>query len=450
MEFTDKQFALIMDYREQNGHLEKDSDDLTMTWQDELQKSENGKILNTAYNVLMILLNDEKLKGKFAYNLLTNKPEIVGQVPWKRLGQTKDITDHDDSCLRNYLSINYGIKGNDIIYDSLNQILSDHKYHPVRDYLQSMRGKWDGIPRIDTLLIDYFDAEDTELNRFQTRLALAGAVKRAFEPGCKWDYVLTLKGEQGMGKSSFLELLSVNREWFSDSIEEIKGKETKEMIQGKWIIELGEMAAVSKGDQKRTKQFITSTHDDFRPAYGRRTVRYPRQCIFVATTNDELPLKDDTGGRRWWIIIVRSKWFEKAIPPDLCQIWAEAVHVYDIMTANNTPFKLPDFLENEARMIQTQNTDRGLYAGIIEDVLQKGYYEEHDYMSGLTKKVPINETCAFHVWEKVLKQHRDKFNSAHARDINAVLKTQEGWEQVPGRKKFGEYGKQTVYRRKDS
>jgi putative DNA primase/helicase len=449
MDFSSEQIDWLLKQSEMEVSLlvETETED-TDVWQEKLQKSDNGKIISNAFNVLTVLTNDEQLKGKFAYNLLTNKPEIVGQVPWNRLGGDKGMTDYDDSCLRNYLSIEYGIKAKDIIYDTLNQVLPDYQYHPIRDYLISVRGTWDGNPRLDTLLIDFFDADNTELNRWQTRLTMVGAVMRIFQPGSKWDYVLTLKGDQGLGKSSFFQQLAVNYEWFSDSIDEMKGKEAKEQVQGNWIIELGEMAAVSKGDQKRTKQFITSTHDKFRPAYGRRQISYPRQCIFVATTNDDLPLKDDTGGRRWWIIDVKSRWFEKDLPLEIDQLWAEAIHIYDQMIANNIPFKLPDYLEEEARKIQTQNTDRGLYAGTIEDVLQRGYFEEKDYRFGTIKKVPINETCALHVWEKVLERYKHDFSSAHARDINAVLKALEGWECI-GRIKFGEYGKQTVYKRKD-
>jgi putative DNA primase/helicase len=449
MEFSDQQLALVAEYREKQPWEEEPDDENYPDWEEQLQKSDQGKILNNAYNVLMILLNDEKLKGKFAYNLLTHKPEIIGQVPWKRLGEDKAMTDYDDSCLRNYLSVEYDIKAKDIIYDCLNQILPDYQYHPIRDYLKSLRGKWDGNRRLDTLLIDFFGADDLELNIWQTRLTFVAAVMRIFQPGCKWDYVLTLKGDQGLGKSSFFQQLAVNSEWFSDSIDDMKGKESKEQIQGNWIIELGEMAAVSKGDQKRTKQFITSTKDEFRPAYGRRLVSYPRQCIFVATTNDELPLKDDTGGRRWWLIEVKRKWFESDIPLEVDQIWAEAVHVYEEMINHGIPFKLPNHLENEAKKIQAQFTDRGLYAGIIEDVLQRGYYEQNDYLSGTVTKVPINETCALQVWEKVLGRHKNDFTSANARDINAVLKSLDGWECI-GRIKFGDYGKQTVYKRMDS
>jgi putative DNA primase/helicase len=413
-------------------------------WQSQLQTSKNGKILSNARNTLLILQHDEQLKGIFAYNLLTQKAELVGKPPWKRLDATYSITDHDDSCLRNYLSVAYGIKSKDVIYDALNQIVSEKQYQPVREYLKSI--KWDGKPRLDTFLIDLFGADDTELNRWQTRLAIVGAVKRAFQPGCKMDYVLTLKGEQGVGKSSFIHALAVKDEWFSDSLDDMRGKDAKEQLQGIWICELGEMAAVSKGDQKRNKQFITSTHDQYRPAYGRRTINQPRQCIFIATTNDEEPLKDDTGGRRWWIVDVKDKWFEKG-PLDVDQIWAEAVNVYYEMEAHNEPLKLPNELENEARKVQTENTDRGLYASEIEYVLQRGYIEESNFQ-GKTK-VPVNETCAVHVWEKVLGRYRHDMKSAAAREINATLRTIEGWECV-GRKQFQEYGKQTVFRRMDT
>jgi putative DNA primase/helicase len=222
-------------------------------WLKQLEKSDNGKVLSTPFNVIAILQHDQLLKGKFAFNLLSQKPEIVGYVPWDRLDEGKGMTDHDDSCLRNYISIQYGIKGKDIIYDALYQVVANNKYHPIREYLNSL--KWDGNQRLDTLLIDFFGADDTQLVRWQTRLTFAAAVMRILQPGCKWDYVLTLKGDQGLGKSSFFQKLAVKSEWFSDSLDDIRGKDAKELIQGNWIIELGEMAAVSKGDQKRTKQF---------------------------------------------------------------------------------------------------------------------------------------------------------------------------------------------------
>jgi predicted P-loop ATPase len=411
-------------------------------WKKQLDRNKDGNISSTAKNVLLVLNNDDNLQGKFAYNEFNRKPEIIGKVPWKRVRHDNDITDHDDSLLRNYLSIHYGIRSKDVIFDAVQQVTLDQSYHPIRKYFSSL--VWDGIPRLDTLLIDFMGAEDIELNRMQTRLTFIGAVKRIFQPGCKFDYVLTLKGDQGLGKSSFFQTLAFNNDWFSDSIEDIgDGKEAKEAIQGKWIIELGEMAAVRKGDQKKIKQFVTSQCDEYRSAYGRRTNSYPRQCIFLASTNDDEPLKDDTGNRRWWIVEVKERWFEKDKPLEVNQIWAEALHQYKTMEENNIPLTLPKHLEEEAKAIQLENTDRGVLASQIEYILnEQGYYEK--YSDNAFINVKINKTCAIHIWSEVLKRSEQDYNKAVAREINAILKHLDGWVSV-GRKQFEKYGKQTVY-----
>ena len=415
-------------------------------WKDELQLTKQGNVKSNAFNTLLIFNNDANLKGKFCYNLLTKNPEIVGKVPWKRADHTNEITPQDEACLRNYLSVNYGIQSKAVIEDVVNEVCLDNQFHPIRDYLNNLRGKWDGKTRIDTLLIDFFNAEDTELNCWQTRLTLVGAVKRIFQPGCKFDYVLTLKGDQGIGKSTFFQSLSVKSDWFSDSLDDMKGKDAKDQLKGNWIIELGEMAAVSKRDQKTIKQFVASREDEFRPAYGKRTIRFKRQNIFVASTNDELPLKDDTGGRRWWIVQCNSRWFDKKFPLEVDQIWAEALSVYEYMESKNAPLKLPDHLEEEAKKIQLENTDRGLLASEIEEALEQGYYLKPS-LEG-KEKIRFNETCAFHAWEHILGRYKNELDSTKAREINATLKNAKGWECI-GRKVFQPY-EETVYRRKDT
>src|SRR5699024_8284154 len=259
-------------------------------WMNLLEVNNNGSFKSNAHNIKLILQNDENLKDKFAYNLLSHRMEVKNTVPWSRLGDNT-LSDFDDSSLRNYLSRTYDIKAKDVIFDGLNEEAMNNRFHPIRDYLISL--KWDGQKRLDTLIIDLFDADDTQLNRMMTRLYFVGAVKRVFEPGCKMDYVLTLKGNQGIGKSSFLGKMAVEPNWFTDSIIDLRSKDSLELFRGHWLIELGEMAAVGKGDQKRTKQVITSQIDTFRESYGRRTQSYPRQCVFAATTNDDEPLKDD-------------------------------------------------------------------------------------------------------------------------------------------------------------
>src|SRR5699024_2527133 len=201
------------------------------------------------------------------------------------------------------------------------------------------------------------------------------------------------------------------------------------LFRGHWLIELGEMAAVGKGDQKRTKQVITSQIDTFRESYGRRTQSYPRQCVFAATTNDDEPLKDDTGGRRWWILECRSPWFEKDYEIDVNQIWAEVMTVYREMNQNDIPLTLPKELEEEARNVQIEYTEQSVYAEKIEQILNdQGGFEYINYTSSgmgeppykshpTTKIERIDLVCAKQLWIEGLHRNEDEFTSATGREI---------------------------------
>ena len=144
--------------------------------------------------------------------------------------------------------------------------------------------------------------------------------------------MLTLKGPQGCGKSSFFRKVSLG--WFTDSIKDIRNKDALEALQGVWIVEMGELTAMKKVDAETIKSFLSGTVDRFRMAYGRRTKNYPRQCIFVATTNENEFLRDKTGNRRFWIVSG-----SKSIKPvkdvfsitreEINQIWAETKALYD-------------------------------------------------------------------------------------------------------------------------
>ena len=113
-------------------------------WIYQLETTEKGKNLSNAYNVRLIFENDENLKGKFALNNFSNEVEILGNVPWERSSLFKSINNYDDACLRNYFSIEYGIKGKELINDGLMEIVNKNKFHPVKEYLNNQRGKWDG------------------------------------------------------------------------------------------------------------------------------------------------------------------------------------------------------------------------------------------------------------------------------------------------------------------
>ncbi|MCB5238903.1 virulence-associated E family protein [Niallia circulans] len=412
--------------------------ELNLEWLNQLEKLPTGKWASNSKNVKLILRNDPAVAGKFARDIFSYKTLLLESVPWRRIFKPQIMDDNDEAGLRNFLSDEYHIRNGSVVADALSEVLLSQEYHPVREYLSNLR--WDGIKRVETLLVDYLGAENDELTRAMTRLTLIGAVARVFHPGCKFDYVLTLIGKQGIGKSSLLDLLG--GEWFTDSIDDIRGKEAYERIQGSWIIELGELAALRKAEIEAVKRFVSARVDKFRQSFGKRSNEYPRQCIFIASTNEEQPLKDQTGNRRFWPVKVGlypidlSK--RKNFPRD--QIWAEAVEIYK----KGEPLFLPRHLEKQVEDLQKAYTEESVYAGIIREHLDKPWGSEFD------KTEVKHRVCAIEIWCEMLGHPRDKFTTAKAREINLILKSTPGWRVYPknnGRTRHGKYGIQTVFER---
>ena len=230
-----------------------------------------------------------------------------------------------------YLSRNYGIYSPGKTKDAVVAVAAERAYHPVRDYLEGLP-EWDGIPRVDTLLVDYFGAADNSYTRAVSRKSMAAAIARVYRPGTKFDSVPILNGPQGIGKSTFYAKLA--GEWFSDSLTltDMKDKSGPEKLQGYWILELGELAGMRKADIETVKSFISRVDDKYRASYGVNVESHPRQCVIVGTTNAETGfLRDITGNRRFWPVRVSGNSRKKPwqlTKEDVAQIWAETLVLY--------------------------------------------------------------------------------------------------------------------------
>lgn len=436
-----------------------EGDEPDKNWLAQMAVNKWGKYESTAKNIKLVLDNDPNLVGAIAMDDFAHRITVLRDLPWRKKSRSTVWLDSDDSSLRNYMEDVYGIRGKSIIEDALAEVTMRHAFNPLQDYLTGL--VWDGIPRIDTLFIDYLGAEDTELNRTLSRKTLAGAVGRALSPGIKFDTVLTLISKQGARKSSFIRKLACG--WYSESLVTVQGKEAMEQIQGFWIIELGELAAIRKTDFELVKQFISKQEDAFRAAYGRRTERYPRQCIFIATTNIADFIRDQTGGRRWWPMRV-DKGRRRLDPSidltdeEVRQVWAEAVDVY----RGGEPLYLDDRMEAEARKLQEGHTDESPLAGLIRDYVERplpidwGRFdlgERRDYIHGdgldmPEGTVPRDRVCALEIWVELLNGDPKKLTRVQAIEINDVLRKIEGWEQPLGGVRFPHYGKQKGFLRK--
>lgn len=438
---------------------EVDIKNLDTKWTASLDVNRWGKYENTPHNVKLILENDPNLKSRFAVNEFSHRICVLKPLVWRKdKNNLGDWTDFDDSCLRNYLSDVYGIKGENIIKDGRNEIVAKNSFNPVKKYVRCL--KWDGVKRLDSFFIDYLGAEDTPLVRAMTRKTLCAGVARILNPGCKWDYVLTLVGGQGIGKSYTVKRLG--KTWSSDSLVSVIGKEGMEQIQGFWVIEIAELSALRKAEAEQVKHFITKTEDSFRPSYGKNTERYPRQCIFFATTNNRDFIRDQTGGRRWWAIDVDVS-RRKLNPFEMTeetvdQIWAEAKYRYEI----GEKLYLDEALEQEAKKIQEQHTEESPLAGMIREFIEKEIPENwaemsigdrQDFIRGdgfeyHGELVKRDRICALEIWVELLQGDVKKLTRATAIEINDVLRKTEGWYQPKNSIRFTLYGKQKGFVKK--
>jgi len=436
--------------------------EISTEWLKKLDYDKKGNLKSTIDNAIIILENDPRIKGRLIYNEFSNRAMVIGKLPWSD-EINRDWRDDDDSGIRYFLESNYGLTSVGKIDDAVTIIFQKNKIHPVREYLNSLT--WDGVKRVETLLTDYLGAEDTIYTRAVIKTHLVAAVARVMQPGCKYDTMLTLTGPQGIGKSTFIRYLA--KDWFNDSLDTVKGKEAYEQLQGSWLIEIGELTATKKADIEATKLFLSKTEDIYRVAYGRRTSRFPRQCIFWGTSNDKEFLRDQTGNRRIWPvdcgIVKPNKNVFKDLLGEVDQIWAEAVVLYK----SGHKLYLEGEAAKEAIRQQKLHMEDSPKKGLIEEYLDRDYpinweemdlFERRNYLdnpndafdsNASTYTMKKDKTCVMEIWCELFKGDPKALTPLISREINDILRSLDGWERSKSALRFGKiYGQQRAYVRK--
>lgn len=407
-------------------------------WYQRLSRTEKGKILPVIHNITAIMSNDGRWKDVLAYCEFSHRVLKRHLPPYAQcdLGEWSDA---DTARTRIWLGQHFGIspKASDVD-DAVMVMATANKFHPVRDYLRSL--KWDFQPRLDTWLWKYLGAQAIEGDEMakmheERYIALAGrfwmigAVARVMCPPVKMDNVLILEGLQGLGKSTALKILG--GDWFSDTHFALGDKDGYQQMQGVWIYELAELDALNKAEATRIKQFLGAREDRFRPSYGRRAQTFVRQCVFAGTTNPTgAYLKDATGNRRFWPVMCTAADFE-ALQRDRDQLWAEAVVQFDAGVR-----WWPDETQVDAfREEQEKRFDADAWESIIEewllDVQRK--FESHtiaEVMQGALRmdvhqiKPPEQKRVAAILSRLGWEQYRPKgANGSRTRKFRAP----EGW-----------------------
>lgn len=430
-------------------------------WMQELEYDRKGSIKPSIKNMICVLENDPKLKGRLWQNLFSGFAMVSGGLPWNRKAEQWGNT--DDANLRVYMEEEYGLTGKDKLKDAVVAVLTRHKKHPIRDYLDSLA--WDGVPRLDTLIINYVGAEDTPLNRTITRKHFTAAVARVFKPGCKYDYCLVISGKEGIGKSTLFSVMG--GEWFSDSLYTMEDKAGMEQARAGWVIELPELGGIKRSDVEQVKAYITRQEDNYRPAYGTVVERHPRQCVFCGTTNETYFLKGDTGNRRFWVMPVDATLRKEndpreALQRDRDQLWAEAV----VRFKEGEPLYLSSEQESEIRGRQKEFNDdaddplEGLVKQFLDMKLppdwatyslerRRAYIKNPDPLDAEATETR-DKVCVAEIVCEMLGRSRDSKEYKYlARKVGNIIGDLPNWERN-GASRYSErlYGVQKVFIRK--
>ena len=423
-----------------------------------LALKKDGMPKTTINNVVLILQHDKELKNRIKYNEFSYSLEVTEPLPWEipnTLGEgSREWGESDDANLYNYVETRYGISNGRCVDEALTIVAHKNAINPVRDYLMSL--SWDKTQRVPTMFTDYLGAENSEYTQTVAVKCMVGAVARALEGGVKYDYMPILTGKQGIGKSTFLANLGM--QWFTDSLTTFDSKTGAELIQGKWIAEVGELAALKRHEIEVVKQFITRTSDRYRAAYGRRAEDRKRRCVFFGTSNEDEFLSDITGNRRFLPIscgITQPKYSVwEDMPKHINQLWAEAV----VMYVQDTPLHLSKAEEKTAERVRELHAVKSPLEGIIRDFVELEIPTGWDGLDIRARKLFLassdqerlgNYECrkrryisAVEVWVECLDGDLKKYTNKDARLINSILKEMS---KAKERKHLKNYGRQRVW-----
>ena len=307
--------------------------------------------LNTE-NIRRVLAQHPIFKGKLRYDEFKNIIEIFTKKNHWRM-----LEDNDDVIIQTRVQVLYpcfGKVGKEMVHDALVAVAFEHTIDSGADYIKGL--VWDGEARLDQWLQKTVHCPDDKYHRAVSANVIKGLVKRIMQPGCKFDYVLVLEGEQGLKKSTTAAVLG--GDWYTETTMATDNKDFFMLLQGKAVIEFSEGETLSRTEVKRMKGIITTTIDRYRPSYGRNSMDFPRRCIFMMTTNQSEYLKDETGNRRWLPVKVERMADTEWLAENREHLFAEAYK--RVIIDNETIYEFPEEetkIQQAMRQVRDPNTD---------------------------------------------------------------------------------------------
>lgn len=432
-EDVEKIFRSVIGYEKGNGRPQAEDADFI--------RNKDDVIVQRAFNCVMAIRKDESLSGRFGYDESAYTKTLRCPLPWDSSDRVREVRDSDYINLHCYLERRWGLTKKQNAIDALVSECERNRYDPVRSWLEGL--EWDGTPRMDMLLPAALGADPNDYNVAVTRAFMFGAIARAMKPGVKFDYVMVLKGDQGIGKSTFLKNICPSDRWYLENLDTVEGDAAVEKIRGKWIVEMAElMATKSMRGVESIKAFVTTRNDTIRPKYGRETEQRPRRCVIVGTTNSGHFLTDRTGNRRFLPVECGvyppaiDVFDEASMREYAAQAWAEAMERYK---AGDYSLTMPKGMEREIERVRESFTEDDPRVGIIQRYLDT---KQTNTTNAVLLRVCAHELVADCLADEIggLRETPAVVREVHEIMSNLIV----GWERAERRGKTA-YGVQTYY-----
>lgn len=399
-----------------------------------LDLDKNGLPAETIDNFFSIMIEDEEYRN-IRFNVISGRAELP-----KKTTSGEEIVDAwddtDDAASQHYIEDTFHLYAPQKHQNALRMFFRAREYNPIQDLIETIQ--WDGVNRVENFLHEWMKVEDTPYSREVSRLIFAGGINRLYHPGCKFDDVVVLVGEaQGEGKSTIVEWLAINPQWYG-VVKHIEGKDALEEISGKWVCEISELSAFKRADDvEAIKAFVTIDRDRYRRPYDRYPQDYPRRCIFIGTTNQSQFLVDKTGNRRFYPVSVYQNGYylrdhEEECREYISQCWAEA---RERLKAGNMPPFATKELVTEYKKYQDAAMEDDWRVGVIEDYLRK---------FGVGERV-----CCLQIFRECISPDQDHGNpkKAESSAIGQIMSKQRDWKRLKSTSRFGKYGTQKGWER---
>ena len=421
-------------------------------WRRQLQRTPRSQqIIDNIHNWDLICSHDPVFGG-LHFNELSFAIETHGPLPW-RSNTVSMFTKMDRSSFALYLERRYQLKPTDKRLDQLIDAAAQGRVvNHVKDYLVRLP-PWDGVPRVETCLPG---VEPTPYSRMVARKSLVAAVARVFNPGVKWDHVLVVMGEEGLGKSHWINKLA---QGWTASLGDISNKDTLLIMHRSWIMIADEGYSLKKSDADMLKEFLTRTTDTFRVPFERETGVYPRRCVIWSTTNDRVFLRSQEGNRRFLIVeATGSVDFEALTPEYIEQVWAEAIHLFMM----GEPLFIAGDDAAMAAEVRDTFTEEDALIGLIQEYLATPVPEDWAERTPESRASWFasrgdeftepgtqlqDQVCSTQIWVEALGRRIGDHRRADLLLITNALDKLEDWGPV-GRRVVPGYGQQRVFERK--